>query len=145
MFTTALVLEEAPAIDFWIVQQPLVWTGQQEFPAFTVPVGFQTDLASIPRALRNLPAFDPNGKSRRAAVGHDWLYWWQGWHKSLSDKFLHAAMLLEGCTVQEADAFYAAVALFGHDSWDDGTKRGLASHFDTPLNYQLYLGSINHV
>lgn len=145
MFTTPLILEAAQAADMWSVAEPLVWAGTPSSPAFTVPVGFMTDLASVPRILRNLPAFDPNAGSRRAAVGHDWLYWWQGWGKDRADAFLREAMLAEGCEHVDAEAFYLAVHDFGVSSWDDGTKRGLASHFNTPADYDRYLASVSHI
>jgi len=37
-----------------------------------IPVGFETDFASIPRPLRIL--FQVNGKHRLSALLHDWLY-----------------------------------------------------------------------
>lgn len=145
MFNSPLVLQEADIPDFWILAKPLVWAGSASSPPFIVPVGFMTDLASIPRGLRNLPSFDPNGRSRRAAVGHDWLYWWQGWGKTRADDFLREAMLAEGCGVADAEAFWLAVHLGGGSSWDDGTKRGLASHFNTPADYAAWLASVPSV
>lgn len=38
----------------------------------TVPAGFQTDLASVPRLPGMFLLFE--GKARRAAILHDWLY-----------------------------------------------------------------------
>ena len=142
MFTTPLIVEASATPDFWSLVAPLVWSGSSTSPAFIVPVGFLTDLASIPRALRNLPAFDPNGRSRKAAVGHDWLYWWQGWGKERADRFLHEAMIAEGCSAADAEAFYLAVHEFGGSSWEDGIKSGLASHFETPADYSRWLASV---
>lgn len=148
MFMSALVLREAPERDMWILAEPLVWVAAKRTswrdtaPGFTVPAGFMTDLASIPRVARNLPAFDPNGVSRKAAVGHDWKYWLQSGTKDEADLFLREAMLAEGCTYLEADAFYAAVKWFGQSSWDDATKLGLASHFETPAAYNAYVATI---
>lgn len=45
---------------------------------FVVPRGYITDFASIPRTLRGMPGFDINGRSRPAAVLHDYLYSMQG-------------------------------------------------------------------
>lgn len=145
MFTTELVLAAEHATDFWTVREPLVWSAS-DVPSthdLIVPVGFKTDLASIPRALRNLPAFDPDGPSRRAAVAHDWLYWWQGLGKEYADHFLHTAMLADGCDKIAADAFYEAVHWFGFGAWNDAARLGLASHFDTPLNFQAWVRSVH--
>ena len=142
MFTSPLIVAEAAQPDFWVLAAPLVWGGSASSPPFTVPVGFLTDLASIPRALRNLPAFDPNGKSRKAAVGHDWLYWWQGWGKDRADAFLREAMIAEGCSEADAEAFYIAVHEFGGSSWADGHAKGLASHFEAVADYNRWLASV---
>lgn len=145
MFTSPLIVEEATQDDFWSLAAPLTWGGTPSAPALVVPVGFLTDLASIPRALRNLPAFDPNGKSRKAAVAHDWLYWWKGWGKDRADAFLREAMIAEGCSHVDAEAFYIAVHDFGGSSWADASTQGLESHFNTVEDYKRYLASVTHV
>lgn len=145
MFTSQLVIAAARTADFWVLAEPLVWGGTPSSPAFTVPVGFFTDLASVPRFLRNLPAFDPEAGSRKAAVAHDWLYWWQGWGKDRADTFLREAMLAEGCAHADAEAFYLAVHDLGGPSWAAATHQGLAAHFDSAADYQRYLATVTHV
>ncbi len=54
----------------WLLTSPLIWTGTQG-DTFTVPLGFQTDFASVPRILHWLIL--PYGAYTRAAVLHDWL------------------------------------------------------------------------
>lgn len=54
----------------WSLTSPLIWTGR-EGQTFTVPIGFVTDFASVPRFLRWL--VEPYGPYTRAAVLHDWL------------------------------------------------------------------------
>jgi len=138
MFVTSLVLEACTIRDdFWIVRAPLTWQDAQ-FGRITAPVGFYTDLASIPRWLRNLPAFDPDGKSRRAAVVHDWLYQRQQLPKSTADLFLRAAMIADGCSALDADAFYEAVHLFGQSSWDADHARTMAASFVDAETYQAW-------
>lgn len=137
MFLTRLVLEAASNPDFWIVRSPLI-ACHPVHGRLSVPVGFVTDLASIPRAFRNLPAFDPNGKSRRAAVLHDWLYALQALPKAVADTILRDALLWEGCSSGDAAAFYEAVTLFGQSSWTDDTRRGILGSFETPAAYQVW-------
>lgn len=127
MFLTKLDLQ-AEAPDFWSVASALVWC-DSTYARIEVPKGFLTDLASIPRAVRNLPAFDPNGLSRRPAVVHDWLYQVQSHPKAWCDSFLRAAMISEGCSTADADAFYEAVHLFGQSSWDSDHGRTMAASF----------------
>lgn len=42
--------------------------------AITVPAGFETDFASIPKWADDWFGLNPNGKYAKAAVIHDWLY-----------------------------------------------------------------------
>jgi Protein of unknown function (DUF1353) len=139
MFSTALILEADTARDdFWIVRGPLIWC-DPTYGRIEVPVGFLTDLASIPRALRNLPAFDPDGKSRRPAVVHDWLYQIQDRPKLTVDSFLRDAMIAEGCARADADAFYDAVHWFGQSSWDSDHGRTMAASFGDAVAYAVWV------
>lgn len=54
----------------WVLTEPLTWTGPLG-DTFTVPAGFITDLATVPRFLHWLTL--PYGAYTRAAVLHDWL------------------------------------------------------------------------
>lgn len=54
----------------WGTLTPLIWTGTQG-DTITVPVGFETDFATVPRFLRWL--INTYGPYTRAAVLHDWL------------------------------------------------------------------------
>lgn len=54
----------------WRLIAPLVWNGTRG-DTFTVPVGFETDFATVPRFLHWLVS--PYGAYTRAAVLHDWL------------------------------------------------------------------------
>jgi hypothetical protein len=54
----------------WRLLAPLIWTGTRG-DTFTVPVGFVTDFATVPRFLHWLVS--PYGAYTRAAVLHDWL------------------------------------------------------------------------
>lgn len=128
MFQARLYVRDMAIQDLWVVVQPLVWL-DAEFGRIEVPVGMTTDLASIPRALRNLPELDPDGPSRRAAVCHDFLYdrsAGRAHGKDFADRFLRAALVVEGCGDISANLFYQAVRDFGQSSWD-------AWRMDAPL------------
>lgn len=125
MFLTRLQLEDRSEPDLWTVAAPLVWCSPQ-FGRLVVPAGFITDLASIPRILRNLPILDPNGLSRRPAGMHDWLYGSKDgrrYDKQFADSFLRAALLTEGATQATASTFYYGVHWFGQSSWDSDGRR----------------------
>ncbi len=68
-FDSRLSVQEATD-DTWRVLAPLIWTGT-EGDTFTVPVGFVTDFATVPRFL--IWKVRPYGPYTRAAVLHDWL------------------------------------------------------------------------
>ena len=68
-FLTGLDVKEA-SNDNWELLEPLVYQGNTDL--FTVPTGFFTDLASIPRVFR--PFFPRYGIYRKAAVLHDYHY-----------------------------------------------------------------------
>lgn len=53
----------------WILLEPLTYEGRWDL--FTVPAGFHTDFASVPRCLRSVVS--ETGTHTRAAVLHDYL------------------------------------------------------------------------
>lgn len=117
MFMSPLILEASTRPDWWIVNQPLHWKSV-EYEG-VVPVGFLTDLASIPRMLRDLPDLDPCGISRRPAVLHDWAYSKaSGMLKAEADTLFRIALQLEGMSPGAAWAYYRAVHLFGGSSYN---------------------------
>jgi hypothetical protein len=131
MFTSPLILQsEDDRPDFWYVRAPLIWC-DPSWGRIEVPVGFRTDLASIPRMLRNLPALDPDGKSRRPAVVHDWLYAWQALGKDRADDFLRYAMIAEGVPHVDAETIYEAVHLFGETAYKGDGAATLESFFES--------------
>lgn len=69
MFDSDLSIQAASP-KTWRVIAPLIWTGSED-DTFTVPVGFLTDFATVPRFLHWLVL--PYGAYTRAAVLHDWL------------------------------------------------------------------------
>ena len=119
MFLTPLDLIADVRPDYWVTGRSLIWL-DKTFGRLEVPIGFVTDLASIPRVFRNLPFLDPAGQSRRPAVVHDWLYdtaTGRRYGKEFADSFLRAALLSEGATKATAGAFFYAVHWFGGSSW----------------------------
>jgi hypothetical protein len=89
MFITTLRLEaEQPG--YWVLLEPLIWDSKL---TVIVPKGFRTDLASIPRLFRWL--LQQNGKSRRAAVLHDFLYRHHKMSRKDADALFHTALTVE--------------------------------------------------
>lgn len=82
---------------------------------FTVPVGFVTDFATIPR----IPiVFDVFGDSAHgAATLHDWLYTAKPVPRPIADRVLLEAMECTGITKYKRTVIYVAVRLFGRFFW----------------------------
>jgi hypothetical protein len=68
---TELTLVALPAVGQWKLLNRLEVLDDHAH-SFYVPAGFITDLASLPRPLRGV--FNRNGRSRKPAVLHDYLY-----------------------------------------------------------------------
>lgn len=81
----------------------------------TVPIGFKTDLASIPRVFR--AAIPTNGKHRLAAVIHDYLYSSKKESRGICDKVFLEAMVISGVPWWKRKLMYRAVRLGGWMSW----------------------------
>lgn len=70
-FLNELIVKENPSNpEEFILVEDLIYQGNTD--TFTVPAGFITDFASVPRILWNL--FPPYGKYTKAAVLHDYFY-----------------------------------------------------------------------
>lgn len=79
----------------------------------TIPQGFKTDLASIPRLL--WPLFSPNESDTvYPAILHDYLYTCGGWvRRKYADDVLYAFLLERGYPKYKAFPFYLVARIFG--------------------------------
>ena len=90
---------------------------ERENKHITVPVGFRTDFASIPRAFKSL--FSPTGCYGKAAITHDYLYE-DGWVSQLliDDITGDTFELMYRPTRKEADGiFKEAMEVLGVGWW----------------------------
>jgi hypothetical protein len=102
--------------------EPLIYESDLTGDTFTVPRGFCTDFASVPR----LPlAFMLVGDTaNRAAVLHDWLYTTRkdGRHpvpdRATADALLKEAALATGAPAWRAWMLWAGVRIGGASHWD---------------------------
>jgi len=114
---------------------PLLFVWDDKKCVVSVPAGFVTDFASIPRGFRNVLSI--NGSHRLAAVVHDYLYAKSGkvlakanvyadgavidapapfdvcYSRKDADKVFKVLMRLEGVSGFVAGTMYRAVRLFG--------------------------------
>lgn len=119
-FPDPLILETTGAYT-WRVHVPFVYISNSG-ARFTVQEDFETDLASIPRFLQWLPHLHPNGRCRRSAVLHDWLYARPQWNpqnltRQQADEIFREALQAEGLSRRTATVYYWAVRLFGGRAW----------------------------
>ena len=84
---------------------------------FTIPAGFTTDLASIPRWAT--PIVPKLGHHLQPAVAHDWCYENKipGLSRETADMMFYQGMLCQGVRKTRAMLMYRAVRLGGRGLW----------------------------
>lgn len=79
---------------------------------YTVPAGFETDFASIPRVFWTLVGH-PAGQYAQAAVLHDWLYRTKAVPRAEADRIFREAMVVLQVPAWQRWAMWAAVRVAG--------------------------------
>lgn len=121
---------------------PISWQPGPDDPAglpnISVPKGFVTDLASIPRPFFSF--LRPDGDYVYAAVLHDYLYWQQTTSRAVADTVLKVAMQDFEVPALTVTAIYQGVHLGGGAAWKNnrqlrnrGEKRVLRQVPNDPL------------
>jgi len=85
------------------------------YKAVPVPVGFVTDLASVPRAFWSL--LRPDGVYSWAAILHDYLYWEQFVSRPQADEIFRFAMQDFKIEPTVIETLYLAVRTGGESAW----------------------------
>lgn len=105
---------------FYVVREALEWEPAHDdvkhVKPFTVPVGFVTDLASIPRAFYSV--LRPDGEYIVGAILHDYLYWAQPVGRADADLVLRSSMKEYDVPAAQITALYEAVDKFGGGAWN---------------------------
>jgi hypothetical protein len=124
----------------YFMLKPITWTpdqGHGDYKAVTVPTGFVTDLASVPRIFWSI--LQPDGLYAYAAVVHDYLYWTQESSKEAADNVFRYTMEELGVGPLTITTLFQAVHLAGQSAWDEnarvkasGEKRILKAFPDDP-------------
>lgn len=108
----------------YFLTAPISWTpnpGQERYEAVTVPPGFVTDFASIPRIFWSI--LRPDGEYAYAAVVHDYLYWTQTRTRDEADDILKMAMEDFEIGATKVGTIYNAVRLGGQVAWNGNAKK----------------------
>ena len=99
-----------------VLQRPMSYRIGGTGDSIVVPAGFVAEFTSIPRALWT--ALSPVGEQQRAAIAHDYLYWFQPCEREEADNLLMIAMREGGVSDLQRGAVYAGVRLQGGDVWN---------------------------
>jgi hypothetical protein len=100
----------------WRLSGPLPYDVGEEGSGetITIPGGFVTDLASVPKLFRGL--LPPDGPWAKAAVVHDFLYWSRGTCRDALGRIQRTR--IEPYTRKEADDIFAeAMKVLGVPAW----------------------------
>ena len=104
--------------------KPITWrpnAGQESLAPVTVPSGFVTDLASIPRPFFTL--LRPDGQYTYPAIVHDYLYWTQDRPRKTCDLIFKMGMEEFGIAEETISTIHLAVRRFGGLSWRSNGER----------------------
>ena len=107
---------------FWYLTRSISWVplAGVNLPSVTVPVGFVTDLASIPPLLWS--ALPRDGDYAWAAVIHDYLYWKHETTFEQANDIFNAAMTDFKIPLVQRLPIYQAVKAFGRASWEKNAR-----------------------
>jgi uncharacterized protein DUF1353 len=105
-------------MDYFGLLAPVNWEStpvSYERRAITVPYGFVTDFASVPRLFWSI--FPPTGRYGYAALFHDYVYWEQKITRREADGVFKATMQELGVPGWKITILFSAVRLFGFMAW----------------------------
>ena len=102
--------------NYYYTKDVLEWRSDTDSSrAVNVPVGFVTDLASIPPLFWTL--LPKAAAYSYPAIIHDYLYWVQPCARGDADEILRAAMIEVNVEAVKVTAIYQAVRLAGGGAW----------------------------
>ena len=113
-FTTALAVTPLDNGRDWQLLDPFEYYREDDADTIiTVPAGFITDFASIPRGLWWL--YPPTGRYGKAAVIHDYLYRTPGYQctRKEADQIFVEAMAVLGVPRYRRSVMYRSLRMFG--------------------------------
>jgi len=96
--------------------QPMAFGYDADITIVTVPVGFRTDFASVPRLLWSI--IPPIGTYSGAAVIHDYLYTQHPAGRKWCDAVFDCLMKEDGVGWIERKIMWVAVRIFGRKPYD---------------------------
>ncbi len=113
MFHAQPLLRPLRGTDAFRLEEPLVWDDGRR--VITVPPGFRTDLASVPRVAQ--PIIPKTGPYTAAAVLHDYLFVVQDHSFAATNALFRDAMACCGVRLTQRWLIWAAVTAGGWLPW----------------------------
>ncbi|ECK8872641.1 DUF1353 domain-containing protein [Salmonella enterica subsp. enterica serovar Louisiana] len=121
-FTTPAILEMLDHY-LWRVHEPFeFYLSDDNSDVISVPAGFVTDLASVPRIFWTL--LPPDGKYAKAAIIHDYLYDNALRTKKEADRIFLDGMTILGVPEWKRIVMYLAVRIFGRGNYSKNQQAG---------------------
>jgi len=116
-FTSPLVVEVSDTGKDRLVEPFDFWLGDGEGKGMkiTVPAGFETDYASVPRVFRSL--LSCKKRAAKPAVVHDYLYKTGIVSRKTADRVFLQAMEVNKVNFFKRHLYYQAVNWFGWFAW----------------------------
>ena len=96
--------------DFFVLTKDCSWQSPASGEVYTVPKGFKTNFASVPRFLRWY--VNRSGASRLPAIIHDYHYG-SGMNRHLADCLFLEGLKEQGMRITKAKLLYYTLRLFG--------------------------------
>jgi hypothetical protein len=109
--------------DYYYTKGVIEWEpsiGSLQAIAVKIPIGFVTDLASIPRVFWSL--LPPQARYTYPAIVHDYLYWEQPCDRDTADRVLRLAMEEVEVGKVTALTIYEAVRIGGASAWSSNAE-----------------------
>ena len=110
-----------PSHDQWILLSDLTYSIGNTGVVLTVPAGFVTDYASIPRGFWGIAS--PQDNYSEAAIVHDYLYWTQSCTRSQADNIFLVAMKEASVNPFRRWFIHRAVRSAGQSSWNENAEQ----------------------
>lgn len=104
----------------WQLDSPLVYFSEIIGGRITIPSGFETDFASVPRLPVVYLAYANRG--RKAAVVHDYLYRTGSATRGICDAVFREALIADGESLLVSWAMWAGVRIGGIFAYKNGGK-----------------------
>jgi len=121
-FHTVLDIHEVKTDTLWQLDAPLTYESDLAQRTWTVPAGFVTDFASVPRLP--LAYLVGGGIGDAAAVIHDYLYQTHDCKdRGEADRVFREALTATGTATWRGQMMYMALRLAGSSSWKSGPDR----------------------